>query len=79
MDYTMPPSPSSDLQATPEFARGKGNEGATKGCHRGATVTYTYGYTYVKKDYADILVVGLVVVFLLAIVLIELYDSMVET
>lgn len=49
------------------------------GCHKAARYTYTVGYTYVQKDYKDILVVGLVVVFLLAVVLVEVFESVVET
>jgi hypothetical protein len=42
----------------------------------GKTVTYTY--TYVKRDYTDALVVGLVMVFVLTVVLIELMQKLVE-
>lgn len=43
----------------------------------GRTITYTY--SYVKRDYTDVLVVGLVMIFLIAVVLIELLQKLVDT
>ena len=42
------------------------------------TITYTYGYHYMRTDYTSVLVVSIVVIFLLAIVLVELLDKVIE-
>jgi hypothetical protein len=43
------------------------------------TVTYTYGYSYIRTDYTSILVVGIVVIFMLLVILVELLDKVIET
>lgn len=43
------------------------------------TITYTYGYRYMRTDYTSVLVVSIVVIFLLAIVVVELLDKVIET
>ena len=43
------------------------------------TITYTYGYRYMRTDYTSVLVVSIVVIFFLAIILIELLDKVIET
>ena len=43
------------------------------------TITYTYGYRYIRTDYTSVLVVSIVVIFLLAIVVVELLDKVIET
>jgi hypothetical protein len=43
------------------------------------TITYTYRYRYMRTDYTSVLVVSIVVIFLLAIVLVELLDKVIET
>jgi hypothetical protein len=42
------------------------------------TVTYTYSYGYIRRDYTDVLVVSIVLLFLVAMVLIELFETIVE-
>jgi hypothetical protein len=43
------------------------------------TITYTYGYSYMRRDYTSILVVSIVVIFMLAIILVELLDKVIDT
>jgi hypothetical protein len=43
------------------------------------TITYTYGYRYMRTDYTSVLVVSIVVIFFLAIILVELLDKVIET
>jgi hypothetical protein len=43
------------------------------------TITYTYRYRYMRTDYTSVLVVSIVVIFLLAIVLVELLNKVIET
>lgn len=43
------------------------------------TITYTYGYRYIRTDYTSVLVVSIVVIFFLAIILVELLDKVIET
>jgi hypothetical protein len=45
----------------------------------GRTVTYTYGYSYIKRDYSDVLIVGLVLLFLIAVVLVEMVEKVVDS
>jgi hypothetical protein len=43
------------------------------------TITYTYGYKSMRTDYTSVLVVSIVVIFFLAIILVELLDKVIET
>lgn len=42
------------------------------------TITYAYGYNYMGTDYTPILVVSIVVIFILAIILVELLSHVIE-
>jgi len=43
------------------------------------TITYTYGYRYIRTDYTSVLVVSIVVIFFLAVILVELLEKVIET
>jgi hypothetical protein len=42
------------------------------------TITYTYGYSYIRTDYSSVLVVSIVAIFMLAIIVVELLDKVIE-
>jgi hypothetical protein len=43
------------------------------------TVTYTYEYSYKRTEHSSILVVSIVVIFVLAVILVELLDKAIKT
>lgn len=57
------------------YAAVKGMHG---GCNTDTKYTVTVGYSYVKKDYKDVLIVGLVIMFLAAVLLVEVFDTVVD-
>jgi len=51
-------------------------KGVVSKCHRvTSTATITYGYSYLKGDCTDVMVVGIVMFFLLAVILVEVMEN----
>lgn len=53
-------------------------EGGGGGKKKTRIITYTYGYRYMRTDYTSILVVSIVVIFILAVVVMELLEKVLE-